>query len=84
MPGYLEGLADEGHDVHPGLVRTGYLGGLAVRSALCALPLELLSEPVQTDEMLAILATRLRLTRVMVDLAREVEPGVLARTRASG
>ena len=84
MPRYLDGLADEGYDVHPGLVRTGYLGGLAVRSALCALPLELLSEPVQTDEMVAVLATRLRLTRVMVDLAREVEPGVLARMPTGG
>ena len=59
----------------PRLVRTGYLGGLAVRSALCALPLKQLREPAQTDQQLALFATRLRLTRVMVDLANEVEPG---------
>ena len=84
MPGYLDGLADEGYDVHPGLVRTGYLGGLAVRSALCALPLEQLSEHAPSDELLALFANRLRLTRVMVDLAKEVEPGVLARMPAGG
>jgi hypothetical protein len=79
MPGYLDGLADEGYEVDPGLVRAGYLGGLAVRSALCALPLERLSQPAQTGEELALVATRLRLTRVMVDLAAEVEADVLAR-----
>jgi hypothetical protein len=79
FPGYLDGLADEDYDVDPRLVRTGYLGGLAVRSALCALPLEQLREPAQTDQQLALFATRLRLTRVMVDLANEVEPAVLNR-----
>ena len=84
MPRYLDGLADEGYDVDPRLVRTGYLGGLAVRSALCALPLELLGGPAQTDEQLAVFVTRLRLSRVMVDLAKQVEPGVLARMPAGG
>jgi hypothetical protein len=84
LPGYLEGLADEGYDVDPRLVRTGYLGGLAVRSALCALPLEQLGEPAKTDEKLALFVTRLRLSRVMVDLAKEIEPGVLARIPAGG
>ncbi len=79
FPGYLDGLADEAYDVDPRLVRTGYLGGLAVRSTLCALPLEQLSRPTQADELMAIVSTRLRLTRVMVDLAKEVEPGVLNR-----
>jgi Phosphotransferase enzyme family len=82
VPAYLEGLADEDYDVDPRLVRTGYLGGLAVRSALCALPLERLNEPDRNEEQLALFATRMRLTRVMVDLAREVEPGVLARMPA--
>jgi len=82
MPGYLGGLADEGYEVNPRLVRAGYLGGLAVRSALCALPLERLSQPAHTDEELELFAARLRLTRGMVDLADEVEPGVLARTPA--
>ncbi|HEX7993086.1 MAG TPA: phosphotransferase [Streptosporangiaceae bacterium] len=82
MPAYLEGLADEHYDIDARLVRTGYLGGLAVRSALCALPLERLSEPGQTDEQVEFLATRMRLTRVMVDLAKEVDQGVLARIPA--
>jgi hypothetical protein len=55
-----------------------------VRSALCALPLEQLSEQAPSDELLALFANRLRLTRVMVDLAKEVEPGVLARMPAGG
>jgi hypothetical protein len=100
MPGYLDGLADEGYDVAPGLVRAGYLGGLAVRSALCALPLEQLSGraaarptralrqalggAAQSDELVELFATRLRLTRVMVDLAKDVQPGVLARIPAGG
>jgi hypothetical protein len=84
LPGYLDGLADEGYDVDPRLVRTGYLGGLAVRSALCALPLERLAEPAQTDEQLALFATRLRLSRVIIDLAKDVEPGVLARMPGGG
>src|SRR5215475_6459148 len=96
MPGYLGGLADEDYDIDPRLVRTGYLGGLAVRSALCALPLERLSEPGQTgqpgqpdepgqtDEELALFATRMRLTRVMIDLAGEVEDGVLTHMPAIG
>lgn len=84
MPGYLDGLADEGYEVDARLVRTGYLGGLAVRSALCALPVEQLSEPARNDDQLALFATRLRLTRVMVDLVEEVKPGVLARMPAGG
>ncbi|HEX5188090.1 MAG TPA: phosphotransferase [Streptosporangiaceae bacterium] len=81
MPRYLDGLADERYDVDPALVRAGYLGGLTVRSALCALPLEQLSG-VPTDELVALFAARLRLTRVMVDLAKEVRPRPLARTPA--
>jgi hypothetical protein len=97
-PGYLDGLADEDYDVDPRLVRTGYLGGLAVRSALCALPIEQL--PIERlppaeqtrqarkaedgERLLALFATRMRLTRVMVDLAREVEPDVVARMPAGG
>src|SRR5262249_11670374 len=84
VPAYLEGLADEDYDVDSRLVRTGYLGGLAVRSALCALPLERLSEPDQTDEQLEFFASRMRLTRVMVDLAREIDQGVLALMPAGG
>ena len=83
LPCYLDGLAQESYDVDPGLVRTGYLGGLAVRSALCALPFEQLRDPAPSGDVLALFATRLRLTRVMVDLAKEVAPGVLAHVRSS-
>ena len=84
LPGYLAGLAEEGYDGDPRLVRAGYLGGLAVRSALCALPLGQLAEPARTDELVELFATRLRLTRVMVDLAKDVQPRVLARIPAGG
>jgi Phosphotransferase enzyme family len=85
---YLDGLADEDYEIDSWLVRLGYLGGLAVRSALCAIPLELLSAPEAlaspADQLQALFVSRLRLTRVMLDLANEVDPGVLARAPAGG
>jgi hypothetical protein len=70
--GYLDGLRDEGYDADPGDVRTGYLGGLAARSALCLLPLELLGSPQPTGELEALLRRRLRLTRTVLDLTAEL------------
>ena len=68
---YLDGLAEiEGQTSTPGWCGPAISGGLAVRSALCALPFEQLSEHAPSDELLALFANRLRLTRVMVDLAR--------------
>jgi hypothetical protein len=87
FPAYLDGLADEDYEVDPGLVRLGYLGSLAVRSALCAIPLELLSgseAASPADQLQALFVSRLRLTRVMLDLAKEADPGVLARVTAGG
>jgi hypothetical protein len=96
FPAYLDGLADEDYEVDPGLVRLGYLGSLAVRSALCAIPLELLSgseadiladqggQAGEAERLQGLFASRLRLTRVMIDLAKEVDPGVLARVPAGG
>ena len=81
LPGYLDGLGDEDYDVDPGLVRAGYLGGLAVRSALCALPLELLSAATGAEQHVALFATRLRLTRLMVDLAQELAGSLAWRAR---
>jgi Phosphotransferase enzyme family len=67
---YLDGLAAEGYQVAPELVRAGYLGSLAARSALCSLPLELLAGPVPDDDVVvALLVNRLRVSRVLTDLA---------------
>jgi hypothetical protein len=70
--GYLDGLRAEGHDADPADVRTGYLGGLAARSALCLLPLELLGHPQPAGELEALLRQRLRLTRMVLDLTSEL------------
>ena len=57
FPAYLSGLADEAYEIDPWLVRAGYLGSLAVRSALCAIPLELLSSEADSpaDRLQALL-----------------------------
>jgi hypothetical protein len=54
------------------VVRTGYLGGLAARSALCTLPLELLASATPTSENVASFGHGLRLARVLVDLAAQL------------
>jgi hypothetical protein len=79
--GYLEGLRDEGYDVAASIVRTGYIGGLAVRSALCTLPLELmLTSAEPTDDTVAAFERSLRLARVLVDLAAELPIDVHVRS----
>jgi hypothetical protein len=71
--GYLDGLRDEGYEVPAGVVRAGYIGGLAARSALCTLPLELLSAGLEpTADTVTVLERGLRLARVLVDLAAEL------------
>ena len=72
FPAYLDGLAAEDYKVEPTQVRAGYIGGLAARSALCALPLELLGDSDPDGEIEALMTNRLRLTRVLVDMTREV------------
>ena len=67
FPAYLEGLAAEDYRAAPEQVRVGYLGGLAARSALSALPLELLSRPPAPDAQGEFLH-RLRLTRAMIGI----------------
>jgi hypothetical protein len=69
--GYLGGLRDEGYDVDPGDVRAGYLGGLAARSALCLLPLELLGREPVPEGVQALFLRRLQLTRRVLDLATD-------------
>jgi hypothetical protein len=70
FPAYLEGLAAEDYPAAPAPVRLGYLGALAARSALSALPLELLSRPPAREAQAEFLH-RLRLTRAMIDLTAE-------------
>jgi hypothetical protein len=72
FPAYLDGLAAEDHKVEPTQVRAGYIGGLAARSALCALPLELLGDSDPDGQIQALMTSRLRLTRILVDMTREV------------
>jgi hypothetical protein len=67
FPAYLEGLAAEDYRAAAAQVRLGYLGALAARSALSALPLELLSRPPAEDAEAEFLH-RLRLTRAMISM----------------
>ncbi len=71
FPAYLDGLAAEDYKVDPAQVRAGYVGGLAARSALCAIPVEKLGQ-APTAELTELFVDRLKLTRLMVDMAREV------------
>jgi hypothetical protein len=73
FPAYLDGLAAEGYDVASQVVRAGYLGALAARSALCALPIELLTSAAPTEEAEVLFLKRLQLTRVLVDMAAEIQ-----------
>ncbi len=71
--GYLDGLADEGYEAATSVVRTGYIGGLTARSALCTLPMELLSGSAEpAADTVAAFERGLRLARVLVDLAAEL------------
>ena len=71
--GYLDGLRDEGYDASPGDVRAGYLGGLAARSALCILPLELLGREPPPADLQALFLRRLQLTRRLLDLTADIQ-----------
>ena len=69
FPAYLAGLAAEDYEVDPAQVRAGYLGSLAARSALCAIPFEALENAVPSEQTVAMFAGRVRLTRLMLDMA---------------
>ena len=71
FPAYLEGLAAEDYPAAPAQVRVGYIGALTARSALSALPLELLSRP-PAKQAEAEFLSRLRLTRALIDFAAEI------------
>jgi len=72
FPAYLDGLRAEDYEADPDLVRAGYVGSLAARSALCALPVELLTSASPDEETEALFLQRLQLTRAMVDMAAEI------------
>lgn len=69
FPAYLAGLAAEGYEADPAQVRAGYLGSLAARSALCAIPFEALRSAPPGQPAVAMLAERMKLTRAMLDIA---------------
>lgn len=71
---FTAGLAEEGLGVEEPAVRHGMDGGLVVRSAFTALPLERLREPL-TDELADLLAARMRLTRYLVELGLALPQG---------
>jgi len=71
FPAYMEGLAAEDYPADPAQVRAGYIGAVTARSALSALPLELLSRPL-AKEAEAEFLSRLRLTRALIDFAAEI------------
>jgi Phosphotransferase enzyme family len=85
--GYLNGLHDEGYDVAESVVRTGYIGGLTARSALCTLPLELLLATTEAaEDTVAAFERGLQLARVMLDFAAELPslaPAGPSRSRVS-
>ena len=71
---YTAGLASEGFLIDEGDVRDGMDGGLAVRSALTAIPFERLGDPV-THELTELFRHRLALTRYLVDLGLALPVG---------
>lgn len=71
FPAYLAGLAAEDYKVDPAQVRAGYLGSLAARSALCAIPFEALENAVPGQQTAAMFAGRMELTRLMLDMTAE-------------
>jgi len=78
---YTAGLADEDMGCDESLVRLGMDGGLVLRSAFTALPLERLKEPV-TDGLVELVRSRVRLMRYLVDLGLELDLGPALPTDA--
>ena len=69
---YLAGLAEEDCRLDEHIVRAGTDIGLTVRSAFTALPLERLGESI-TDDLAALFANRIDLTRYLVDLGLQLD-----------
>ena len=72
---FTEGLNADSRLASAEQVRYGYLGALMLRSAFNALPLELMGMP-PSDEVAELFSRRVRLTRFMVDLTRELPPAL--------
>ncbi|MBJ8346294.1 phosphotransferase [Antrihabitans sp. YC2-6] len=72
LPAYCAGLTAQGYDHDVADVRYGFAGSLVARSALCAIPTEMLEQPVD-DAARAVMIARLRLTRKLVDMAQSLE-----------
>jgi hypothetical protein len=79
---YVAGLADEGYRLTEDVVRAGMEIGLSVRSAFTALPLERLEEPI-TDDLRRTFASRIALTRYLVDVGLEIDLGRLLNSSAA-
>jgi hypothetical protein len=69
LDGYVAGLGDEGWTGERQLVRSGFLGGLLLRSAFSALPLDRLRGPVD-DATADLFASRARYARLLLELGR--------------
>jgi hypothetical protein len=68
LSSYLEGLAEEGYDEDPEVVRIGFAGSVVARTGLVAVPFELLDQP-GVGEHHDLLVNQLQLTRYLLDLA---------------
>ncbi|MCA2214335.1 phosphotransferase [Jidongwangia harbinensis] len=82
LTAYAQGLADEGAAVPEADLRYGFDGGLLLRSAFTALPLERLGEPLTTD-LAELVEARLALTAYLCDLGPGLVPGPQGRTGIS-
>ncbi len=67
LSAYAGGLAEEGWEVPADVVRRGFVASVLCRSVLDSIPLEVLRAP-PTPEGEALMAERLRLARVLLDL----------------
>lgn len=68
LSSYLGGLAEEGYDEDPEVVRTGFVGSVVARTGLVAVPFELLDQPA-VEEHHDLFVNQLQLTRYLVDLS---------------
>jgi hypothetical protein len=69
LPAYVEGLREERVDPDVEAVRRGFIGGLLLRSAFTALPLDRLRRTT-TDDDVAVFTRRGRYARCLLDLRR--------------
>jgi hypothetical protein len=82
VPPYWEGCRTEGFDVAVEDVQLGFVGGLALRSTLTAIPLEDLTDDVGADQQQR-LVDRVRLTVRLLDLVERLPAADAAGPRAA-